>query len=391
MRPFSSIRDRWGMKLTLSSDRGFAAPLPTMTQLPISTTVQARIEQRYRQTQQELLQGTIALFAVCLIGTVWYHVVEGWRWIDAAYMTMITLATVGFMEVNPLGDRGRLFTVALILMGVVTIGYIVNRFTDALIQGYFQEGRRLHRLKRSMNALSGHYIICGFGRMGRQIAQEFQSEGVAFVVSDLELEPLQMAEQAGFLAFQGDATLDDTLLKLGVDRAACLIAALPSDAENLYTVISAKTLNPTIRAIARASTEEAMQKLQRAGADAVISPYITGGKRMAAAALRPQVMDFVDGILTGSDRTFYMEEFRLEAESCPYINQTLRDARLRSQSGALVLAIRRGDGTLISGPGAETVLLAGDQLICMGTAEQLRHLNQILCPIRANPPRPPRH
>lgn len=351
---------------------------------------QLRIEQQYRRIQQELIGGTIALGGVFLIGSSWYHLVEGWRWLDAAYMTMITLATVGFMEVNELGDRGRMFTIALILMGVVTIGYIVNRFTEAVIQGYFQAGLRLQKQRRLMESLNEHYIICGFGRMGRQIAAEFQLEGAAFVVTDTELGPIQAAEELGYVALQGDATLDETLLQLGVDRAACLIAALPSDAENLYTVLSAKTLNAKIRAIARASTEEAVQKLQRAGADAVISPYITGGKRMAAAALRPQVMDFVDGILSSSDRPFYMEEFLLDAQTCPHVGETLRGARLRAQSGSLVLAIRRADGLLISGPNADTVLMQGDQLICMGTAEQLRALNQVLSPIRPRSLRTPK-
>jgi voltage-gated potassium channel len=295
------------------------------------------------------------------------------------------------MEVHPLGDRGRLFTILLILLGVICIGYIVNRFTDALIQGYFQEGLRLQRLRRQMNAIAGHYIICGFGRMGRQIAMEFQTENVPFIIADSEFEPVQIADQMGYAAVQGDATLDDTLLQVGIERAICLIAALPSDAQNLYTVISAKALNPGIRAIARASGEEAMQKLQRAGADVVVSPYITGAKRMASAALRPQVMDFVDGILSGGDRTFYMEEFRLDPVTCTCIGETLRDAKLRMQTGALVLAIRRADGTLISGPGADTILLEEDQLICMGTAEQLSHLNQILAPIRTKSLRPPKH
>jgi len=350
----------------------------------------ARVEFQYQRFRQELLGGVLALILVFLIGTTWYHLIEGWRWVDAAYMTVITLATVGFMEVQPLGDRGRIFTIVIILAGVIAIGYIVNRFTDALIQGYFQEGFRLLQQQRRMDALSGHNIICGFGRMGRQVASEFQAERAPFVVVDSGVEPLQMAEQLGYMVVQGDATLDDTLVRVGIERAVCLIAALASDAQNLYTVLSAKTLNPKIRAIARASTEEAMQKLQRAGADAVVSPYITGGKRMAAAALRPQVMDFVDGVLTGSDRTFYMEEFRLEAASCPFVGQTLREAKLRSQSGALVLAVRRADGNLITGPNADTQLMQDDQLICMGTAEQLRRLNHLLCPLSSWTVRPPR-
>jgi len=352
--------------------------------------VYSTLEQKYRRIQKELIAGAIALGFVFIVGTLWYSLIEGWSWEDAAYMTVITLATVGFGEIHPLGNRGRLFTISLILMGVVSIGYIVNRFTEALIQGYFQEGIRLRQQRRLMESLSGHYILCGFGRTGRQIALEFQAEGVLFVAVDLDIESVQAAQQLGYIALQADATLDESLLKAKIEQAICLVAALPSDAENLYTVLSAKTLNPQIRAIARASTQEALQKLQRAGADAVVSPYITGGKRMAAAALRPQVMDFVDGILTGADREFYLEEVRIDPAVCPCVGQTLREAKLRSQTGALILAIRRVDGTLIGGPTADTQLMPGDLLICMGTAEQLRQINQILGPIPHRLPRPPK-
>ncbi|MCC5611908.1 potassium channel protein [Nostoc sp. CHAB 5834] len=337
------------------------------------------------------MAGAIALGGVFFIGTLWYSLIEGWAWEDAAYMTVITLATVGYGETHPLGSRGRLFTIALILLGVVNIGYIVNRFTEAIIQGYFQEGIRLQQQRRLMESLTEHYIICGFSRTGRQIAKEFRAEDAPFVVIDSEMESVQRAQAEGYTAYQGDATLDDTLLKVGIERAICIVAALPSDAENLYIVLSAKTLNSGIRVIARASTEEALQKLRRGGADEVISPYITGGKRMAAAALRPQVLDFVDGILTGADRQLYMEEFLLDPAFCPFVGQSLQKARLRSQSGALVLAIRRADGTLIGGPTGDTVLMPGDRLIGMGTAEQLRTLNQILGPIGSQKLRRPKN
>ena len=349
------------------------------------------LEQKYQRIQKELMAGALALAGIFLIGTLWYSLVEGWKWEDAAYMTVITLATVGYGETHPLGSRGRLFTIVLILMGVVNLTYIVNRFTAAVIEGYFLEGIRLRQQRRLMESLSEHYIICGFSRTGRQIAKEFQAEAVSFVIIDSELESVQKAQEIGYIVFQGDATLDDTLLKVGVTKAICIVAALPSDAENLYTVLSAKTLNPGIRAIARASTEEAVQKLQRGGADAVISPYITGGKRMAAAALRPQILDFVDGMLSGTDRQLYMEEFLLDSDRCPFVGQSLQRAKLRSQSGALVLAIRRLDGKLIGGPTGDTVLMSGDTLICMGTAEQLRDLNQILGPINSIPLKRPKN
>jgi voltage-gated potassium channel len=352
---------------------------------------QSTIDLKYKRLQKELIGGVIAIIFIFLLGTLWYKFIEGWNWLDSIYMTVITLASVGYGETRPLGDRGRIFTIILIGLGIIIIGYIVNRFTEAIIQGYFQEGRKLRQQKNLIENLREHYILCGYGRTGKQIAQEFQAEGISFVIVDSDLDSVELAKDMGYITLQGDATLDETLVKVGIDRAVCLVAALPSDAENLYTVLSAKTLNPAVRTIARASTEEAVKKLQRGGADAVVSPYITGGKRMAAAALRPQVMDFVDGILTGTDRSFYMEEFRLDPEVCPHVGQTLKEARLRSQSGALVVAIRRADGTLIGGPTADTILSDGDAMICMGTPEQLRLLNQILSPLSSKRLRLPKH
>jgi len=350
-----------------------------------------RFDEKYKRLRQELVAGVISLVGLVLIGTLWYHFVEKWSLSDSAYMTIITLSTVGFSEINTLGDRGRIFTICLILMGVITIAYIANRFAEALIKGYFQEGLKMRQEQLAIEALEEHYIVCGFGRTGRYVVREFAAEGIPFVILDDDLEEVEEIKALGYTVISGDATLDETLLKAKIDQATCLVTALPSDAENLYTVLSAKTLNPNIRAIARASNEEAVQKLQRAGADAVISPYITGGKRLAAAALRPQVMDFVDGIITGANRSYYLEEFLIDAEVCPYVEQSLREARLRTQSGALVLAIRRFDGNLIAGPTGDTMILEGDALICMGTAEQLRSLNRILGPISSQSLRLPKN
>ncbi len=347
-------------------------------------------EDKYGRLRQQLIGGIVALAGVVLIGTLWYRLVEKWSLSESAYMTIITLSTVGFSEVQDLGDRGRIFTICLILMGVITIGYIVNRFTEALIQGYFQEGIRMTQEQQAIDSLNQHYIVCGFGRTGRYVAKEFAAEEIDFVIIDDNLEEVEEIKKLGYTVIFGDATLDESLNRVKIAQAVCIVTALSSDAENLYTVLSAKTLNPKIRAIARASNEEAVQKLQRAGADAVISPYITGGKRLAAAALRPQVMDFVDGIITGSNRSYYLEEFLIDAQICPYVGKSLRDAKLRSQSGALVLAIRRFDGNLIAGPMGDTPILEGDALICMGTAEQLRQLNRILGPISSQLPRLPK-
>lgn len=348
------------------------------------------MEPKYQQIRKGLSFGFVMLAGVFALGTLWYWLVEGWSWLEAAYMTMITLSTVGFSEVQPLSERSRLFTIALILLGLITIGYIVNRFTEALIEGYFQAGIRGRQERRLIATLTQHYILCGFGRIGQQVAQELQAEKLTFIVVDSEPEQIQKAQELGYVVMQGDATLDESLQKAKIDEAVCLITTLASDAENLYTVLSAKTLNPKIRAISRASTEEAVKKLQRAGADAVVSPYTTGGKRLAAVAIRPQVMDFLDGVLTGTDRSFYLEEFLIDPSLCPCVGQTLSEARLRSQSGALVLAIRRHNGDLIAGPTGDTRLVEGDRLICMGTAEQLRSLNRLLGPISSHLPRLPK-
>ncbi|MEM9504111.1 MAG: potassium channel protein [Cyanobacteria bacterium P01_E01_bin.43] len=349
---------------------------------PGSSISDTLIEVTYRRARQHLIWGAIALGGVVLSGILWYKLVEGWTWLDAIYMSVITLASVGFAEVRPLGSRGRIFTIVLILMGVVVIGYILNSFSEALIQGHFQAGIRLRQRRKLMDSLTNHYIICGFGRTGRQVAMEFSLERIPFIVVDSGDHSIQAAQQMGFITYQGDATQDQVLQRVGVERAICLVAALPSDAENLYTVLSAKTLAPQIRTISRASTEEAVQKLQRGGADVVISPYITGGKRMAAAALRPQVVDFLEGILSGGDRAVYVEEFLIAPEHCPKVGQTLGQTELRSKSGALILAIRRADNTLIVGPNADTIICAGDLVIGMGTSDELRLLNQILSPLR---------
>ena len=349
------------------------------------------VEQQYKRLRRQLAGGVVALGAVIGIGTAGYQVLEGWSVWDSLYMTVITLSTVGFSEVHPLHAIGRKFTILLIFLGIATIGYIGNRITEAVFQGYFREGLRLRQQHQIMSQLSRHYIICGLGRTGQQIAYEFAAERIDFVAIDSSPEAIAHTQEHiispeghSFVLLAEDATLDETLVKAGIGKAKCIVAALPSDAENVYVILSAKTLNKNIRAIARSNSEEAVKKLQRAGADAIVSPYITGGKRMAAAALRPQVIDFVDGILAGSERSFYMEEFLIDPNTCTCVGQTLREARLRSRSGALVLAIRRAEGTLIVGPTADTRLQIKDTMICMGTTDQLRRLNQILSPLKTS-------
>lgn len=347
-------------------------------------------ERKYKRIRKELQFGVIYLVGLNVLGTLWYTYIEGWKLHDAVYMTVITLATVGYQEINPLGIRGRMFTITLIVLGVLGLGYLINRFTDALIQGYFQDRFQFRQQHILMSRISDHVIVCGFGLTGRQIVRELDEQNMPFVVVDQDPALVEMAQSMGYSVFQGNATLDETQLDVGIERAYCFISALKSDAENLYAVLSAKTLNPNVRIISRASNEEAFTKLQRVGADIVVSPYITGAKRMAAAALRPQVMDFVDGILSGASESVYIEELQLHADDCPFIGCTLIEPDLRKRSGALVLAVKRSSGKLIAGPSIELILEDGDTLMCMGTADQLSIANQILSPLNPQGIRRPR-
>jgi voltage-gated potassium channel len=195
------------------------------------------LDKKFRILRLELSLGILSLVSLILVGTIGYQWIEGWNGLDALFMTIITLTTVGFGETHPLDDRGRVFTISLILLGFVSIGYIGNRFTQALLQGYFQEVLRLRKQLQIMASLDQHYIICGFGRTGRQVTSEFTAEGVDFVVIDNNLEQVQAAENLGYKAVQGDATLDEALQRVGIERAICLVCTLPSDAENLYTVM----------------------------------------------------------------------------------------------------------------------------------------------------------
>ncbi len=354
--------------------------MPSKSSLNYQQLQPSVLQRELLEYQRTLLTNAGILVGLVAIGTLGYRLIEGWSWFDSLYMTIITLATIGYGETNPLDFHGRIFTLTLIVMGVLSISYIAAQFTVAIADGHIYNIFQARRQRKVMESLDKHYIVCGFGRTGRQVTAEFAAEGsISFVVIDSDPRAIEQAEIAGYPALQGDAALDNTLFLAGIERAVCIVAALPSDAENLYTVLSAKTLNPEIRAIARASTEESMQKLRRGGADEVISPYITGGKRMAAVALRPQVMDFVDGIIAGTNRSFYIEEYRIDDSS--YIGISLKQASLRSQTGALVLAIRRADGDVIAGPDGNTEILQGDVLISMGTPEQLRALNQLLSPL----------
>ncbi len=337
--------------------------------------------QRLDDIRRQLRVSIAAIFGVVAIGILGYSLLEGWSLFDSAYMTIITLAGVGYGETHPLDGIGRLFTIFLIVAGVFSFGNIVSQVARAISEGYFQEVIQIRRRTTMLTALQEHYIVCGLGRIGGQVCRDFATDNVAFVVIEQDEALCKQASAIGYLVLQGDASSDQLLQEAGIARAKCIVCALPSDAENLYIVLSAKLLNPKIFTIARASNEESVAKLTRVGADRVVSPYLTGAKRMAALALRPQVVDFTEAALVGKNNTFYIEELLLDTKlNCPFLNRSLKEVDIRAQSGALVLAIRRADGELFGSPTGDTRLEEGDLLICMGTAEQLRALSNLLIP-----------
>ena len=320
------------------------------------------------------LWGLYALFAIIVVGTGGYIVIEGWSFLDSLYMTVITITTVGYEEVHPLGIGGRIFSLFLIVSGVGAALYALTGFIAFVMEGYFgiTFGRRM--MKNRIAKLKDHFIICGLGRVGEEIASTFKEEGVPFVVIDNRAELLTRAEQKGFLFIEGDATKDEVLKDAGIERARSLVVALGDDADNLYITLSARALSPALFIEARSSTEEVAKKLKRAGADRVISPYNIGARRMAILALRPAVVEFIDTLVYRRGKEIQLESVMVDEKSTM---TGLRVEEARQRTKAVVLAINKKSGKLVANPSDEEVVEAGDRIIVMGSKEQLQTLESI--------------
>jgi voltage-gated potassium channel len=312
----------------------------------------------------------VAVATVLAVGVAGYMLIEGWGFFDALYMVITTVTTVGYGEILPLSPTGRAFTMLLIVMGVGTMLYTLSTVVHYAVEGELtrQVGRR--RMQGRIERLGQHVVLCGYGRVGRQIAAEFRRENVTFVVVDVNESSLAAASDDGCLWVPGNAASDDVLLAAGVKRARALITAVDSDVDNVYVTLSARGLNPGLFIVARASREDAEPKLRRAGADRVISPYQIGGRRMAMLALRPIAVDFVDTIMHDPSTDLLLEELEVRPES-PLVGKSLETARAAEAAGAIVLAVKR-DGQLIPNPRGDLVVRAGDQLVVMGTPGDLR-------------------
>jgi voltage-gated potassium channel len=312
-----------------------------------------------------------------IVGTVGFRLIEGYSWFEGFYMTLTTITTVGYQEMRPLSHAGRVFNSFLILFGVTAMFLAVGAMTQTIIELELQDTSGNRRKKRMIENLHDHFIVCGFGRVGRNACYEFQRADAPFLIVDRNEQRVAKAEAAGMLAIVADATQDDSLRHAGVLRARGLIAALPSDAENLFIILSAKTLNPTLTIVTRVSEEEAGEKLRRAGADTVFTPYTMAGRQLADALLRPHVVEFLDFARSNIGSKITMEQVRV-ASSGQLSSQSLRQLSELRKSGVIVLAIRTQTGETIFNPPDEVKISAGDFLIVMGERSSLQRLEQIL-------------
>ncbi len=315
-----------------------------------------------------------ALVAMLLAGTIGFHYIEGWPWFDGFYMALTTFTTIGYQEVHPLSERGRLFNVALIVVGVSLLFLMIGTLTQALLEFELRQffGRR--RMEREIERLSGHYIICGAGRVGRAAARELAHKPVRFVVIESNSAKSERLAPE-WLAIIGDATQEKTLRQAQIERAKGLVAATTTDATNLYIVLTARTLNPDLTIIARASEEDAEKHLRKAGADSVISPYTFAGHRIAQSFLRPHVLDFLD-IATArrGSLDLEIEEIYVDKHS-PFAGTTIEGSKIRQEHGVIVLAIKGSSGMRFN-PAPEDRIEAGDHLIAMGEPASLRRLEE---------------
>jgi voltage-gated potassium channel len=317
--------------------------------------------------------GVAALVGVIVAGTAGYMAL-GFSWLDALYQTVTTVATVGFREVHPLSSGGQAFTIGLILVGVGTALYTFTQVLEVVVEGHIQEVLGRRRMEREIARMSGHVIVCGFGRVGRNLAQYVSGAGREIVVVENDVARAAAAEGLGHVV-RGDATTDEVLKEAGIERARVLVSALNTDAANLFVTLTARSLRSDLFIVARARVESSEAKLTQAGADRVVNPQGIGGARMAAFVLQPHVAEFLDVVMHDGSLEFRLEEVPLTSGS-PLAGQSLRDAHIRDSTGALILALRDSGGGFTTNPSPETQLCAGQILIAIGTDAQLRALAQ---------------
>jgi voltage-gated potassium channel len=320
----------------------------------------------------------VAIAAVFVVGTLGFHALLDESWHASFYRTVIT-ATLTGLDSQPRGVGAELLTIGMALTGVAIFGYLATQAVEAIAHEVTGHTRRERRQRRMIDQLQDHYIICGYGRVGRRAAEEIAAAGEPFVVLDVNPAALEVARERGVLYIGGSGTEDESLTRAGIERARGLIASADSDAENVYIVLSAHSRRPEMTIVARASDSEAERKLLLAGADRVVRPYSTAGTEMAKLALKPQVAAFLEIATSHGGPDLRFEEIEVRREY-PQAGRTIRELRVRSTTGAVIVALRKQDGTFDTTPEPDVALEIGDVLIAIGDESELRALEDMFAP-----------
>ena len=326
---------------------------------------------------QRIIRGCVILTVILLVGTGGYMLFEHWDFMDALYMTVITITTVGYREVGPVSGTGRIFTIFIIFFGVGIIAYILGLAAQVMVDIQVRSliGRR--KLGQKLKSLKDHYILCGFGRIGSIIARELWESKIPMVVIDTDLDNMEALESEGIPYINDDATSDEVLLNAGIERAVGIVSVVASDADNLFITMTARGLNPGLFILARADEEATEKKLLRAGANRVMMPYLIGGHKMAQAIIKPAVTDFLDVTFQSKDIGLEMEEVRV-GENSRLNGLALMDSGIRQELDVIIVAIRKKDGEMQFNPSSQTRIEAGDTLISLGKRDDLAKLEKDL-------------
>ncbi|MBE9532026.1 MAG: potassium channel protein [Proteobacteria bacterium] len=317
------------------------------------------------------------LIGITIFGVIGFMLIEGWGFLDSLYMTITTISTVGYGEVKPLTTIGRVFTIVLIVLGVGVFFFIITIIAEYIIAGHLVGAIGRRKMKQKIGAYKEHYILCGFGRVGEQVAASLVQEGVPIVIIDNDPEIIKRCEQKGYAYIEGDASDDAVLKEAGIEKAIGLVTATDSDADNVYVTLSSKSLKEDLIVVARATTEEAGHKLLKAGADRVISPYSIGGKRLASLLLRPAVVEFLDVVMHDAEEELLMEDVFVREKS-RFVGNTIVEAREKCAAGANILAVKKkGAKRMLANPPAQTLIEIGDHLVALGTKAQLKELERL--------------
>ncbi len=327
-------------------------------------------------TFRKIAQWGVSLAALLVVGSLGFVWLEGWNFFDALYMTVTTLTTVGYGEIHPLDRLGRIYNMVLILTGMGVLLYIVGGLARVLIEGEIRAALGKRKLIKHIKKLKGHFIICGFGRIGEIICQQLKERGLPLVVIETDPALIMRLEELGYFFISGDATRDEILLEAGIERAKGLVAVVSTDADNVYVVLTARSLNPKLLIVARGEESGSEKKLLRAGADKVESPYRMGGQKMAHTILHPTVVTFMElAMKEGVD--WSMEEVAV-GQTSTLLGVPLKDSGIRQKLDLILVAIKRADGDMLFNPSHDTPILAGDTLIALGLRRNLDALEVLV-------------